>query len=396
MCLPSPDALAVYFIKSVVTIFLLTFGTLRNHCKCCQTATQREDRDPLEEWQSDMVADVPLQQRKIYNQESINSRVWLISANYFFFWCFQGKHGKGKQWVKCCALPCTARKLQKKTNLTDLFRNSANPPRISWRLPLQSLCSSHGTGSLWKTPKLIFLKHTDLGHFERSMGVRDNSNVLFGSLQWSMVFINSDFWNLASRNINWHNSGGSWPKHLANDQFVAIWELHGAPSVPSHFPGTCWPRCETTCWWANMQTMCHGTRWTSLGAQWSKKQSTVDTSWDRNPTCLRMEMSNLRLSASVWSERIWEPPWKPHNYRMSECLATLVKHSSTWIFQLFHSCPILLIAIGFCNHFGGSDLQHTWQCGISMDFRPSLSVGVQLLPFNDVFLLRANIYCIYL
>ena len=131
MCLPSPDALAVYFIKSVVTIFLLTFGTLRNHCKCCQTATQREDRDPLEEWQSDMVADVPLQERKIYNQESINSRVWLISANYFFFWCFQGKHGKGKQWVnKVLRIAMHSKKAVKKNksdrSVQKLCKSSTN------------------------------------------------------------------------------------------------------------------------------------------------------------------------------------------------------------------------------------------------------------------------------
>ena len=119
MCLPSPDALAVYFIKSFVTIFLLTFGTPRNHCKCCQIATQREDRDPLEEWQSDMVADVPLRQRKIYNQESINSRVWLISANYSFFWCFQGKHGKGKQWVNKVLRIAMHRKKAVKKNKSD-------------------------------------------------------------------------------------------------------------------------------------------------------------------------------------------------------------------------------------------------------------------------------------
>ena len=65
-----------------------------------------------------MVADVPLQERKIYNQESINSRVWLISANYFFFWCFQGKHGKGKQWVnKVLRIAMHSKKAVKKNKM---------------------------------------------------------------------------------------------------------------------------------------------------------------------------------------------------------------------------------------------------------------------------------------
>lgn len=139
---------------------------------------------------------------------------------------------------------------------------------------------------------------------------------------------------------------------------------------------------------------CHGTRWTSLGAHWSKKQSTVDKSWDRNPKCLvlRMEIS-LPSGFQPQCSESETPLETTEKSQILECLAALVKHSSTWILSIvpsswLQSASATTLMARTCSTPDNVEFQAFYM------FRTTAfpSVGVQLLPFNHVFLLKANIY----